>query len=306
MEDKGNTRSKAAAAGQDPVSPLSHDKVRVRFVPHPSGIEGSDPKHPMAGGMADGAYVRFCLPVMQATGKYANVFSDQEREWLEGALGLDFGALNPNRVEGNFWDTYTVKVGKEGMTLDLSDPDQLIQYRVLLANGDVVAKSVEELQDRPRASFKFVLVKEADESRLENSKMDATMKSYKEFGRIESDYDTMRVLVELLDGRPYAANTKPDFLRSRVNQLIQADARAFLAAATDPQLRAKVTLMRGVELGKVSRRGDYYYLRSDNTPLCEPGQDPTLSAAARWLDMPSHQDVRAILESEVGKARAQK
>ena len=132
--------------------------------------------------------------------------------------------------------------------------------------------------------------------------MDAVMQCYKEFGKIDSDIDTMRVLVELLDARPYSPNEKADFLRSRINVLIQNDAKKFLSAITDPLLHTKVIIRRSVELGALTKRGDYYYTK-DNTPLCEAGEDPTLSVAARYLNIPSHQDLKFILESEVGKVK---
>ena len=37
--------------------------------------------------------------------------------------------------------------------------------------------------------------------------------------------------------------------------------------------------------------------------LCDSGEDPTLSVAARYLNLPSHTDIKFILESEVGKNR---
>ena len=93
------------------------------------------------------------------------------------------------------------------------------------------------------------------------------------------------------------------FLRSRISQLIQADPKKFLAQITDPLLHAKVLIRRGTEVGVLTKRGDYYYLKSDNSPLCDAGEDPTLSIAAKYLNLPSHQDIKFILESEVGKNR---
>ena len=113
----------------------------------------------------------------------------------------------------------------------------------------------------------------------------------------------MRVLCELLDSRPYAANTKADFLRSRINSLIQADPKTFLSNITDPMLPPKVIIRRATELGKIVKRGDYLYLAGDGSPLCENGENPTLAIAARYLNSPAHQDIKFLLESEVDKNR---
>ena len=113
----------------------------------------------------------------------------------------------------------------------------------------------------------------------------------------------MRVLVELLDSRPYSPNEKAEFFRARINTLIQKDAKTFLSAVTDPLLHTKVILRRATELGKIAKRGDYYYLSSDGSPLCETGENPTLSIAARFINSPAHQDIKFLLESEVDKNR---
>ena len=284
------------------VNPLRNEKIYVRFVPKDNGLPKN---HVCSGGKADGAGTSFCVPVLRSTGQYKNILTNAEKDFLEEALGLDYNALSVYKKENNYWDNYFVRIdnAKEGIHLNLADPEDYIKYKVLLANSDFVAPSVQERIDRPKATYQFELVRESEEDTIETAKMDATMQSYKEFGKIESDQDTMRVLVELLDARPYSANEKAVFLKSRISQLIQNDPKKFLNAITDPLLHAKVLLRRGTEVGVLTKRGDYYYLKSDNSPLCETGEDPTLSVAARYINLPSHQDIKFILESEVGKNR---
>lgn len=301
MEDI-NARKKQKVSTEDIVNPLRAERVTVRFIPRKGGPDGDRKYHPLFGGMADGAYAKYCVPRL-SSGVLKDPLTKNEKAFLEEALGLEYNALSVYKPNNNYWADYYVTVGKEGLTLDLNDPEQYIKYKVLLLNNDEIAPSVEALQDRPRATYRFVLVREADETALENAKMDTTMACYKEFGKIDSDKDTMRTLVELLDVRPYAETTKIDTLRSRINVLIQNDPKAFLRAVTDPMLHTKMLLRRGVEIGKVSRTNDKYYLKADNSPLCDIGEDSTLSIAARWLNLPAHQDIKAILESAVEKAR---
>lgn len=298
--EKTVARKETAKMSEVKTNPLRNEKVFIRFVPKPDDL----PKgHVLSGGVADGAFRIFCVPILKSTGSYKNVLTNEEKEYLEDALGLDSNALSVYKKEDNYWDNYKVLIPdvKEGLHLDLSDPEDYIKYKVLLANSEIVAPSVKERQERYKATYQFEVVRESEETSLENAKMDATMASYKEFGKIESDLDTMRVVTELLDARPYAVNTKSDFLRSRINMLIQKDPRHFLSVITDPLLHTKVVLRRSQELGKVTKRGDYYYLASDGTPLCDNGQNPTLDIAAQFLNSPAHQDIKFILESEVNK-----
>lgn len=282
------------------TNPLHNERVYVRFIMRDNGL----PKgHVLSGGKADGAITSVCVPVLRSTGTFKNVLTNDEKEYLENALGLDYNALSVYKKENNYWDNYRVALTKEGIHLDLSDPEDYIKYKVLLANSDIIAPSVQERIDRPRATYQFELVRENEEASIETAKMDATMASYREFGKIENDIDTMRVLIELLDSRPYAMNTKAEFLKARINTLIQADPKTFLSSITDPMLHTKVIIRRSQELGKITKRGDYYYLASDGSPLCENGENPTLSIAARYLNLPAHQDIKFILESEVDKNR---
>lgn len=306
MEDNtGKTRKAKAEKVNEGgfINPLRNEKVIVRFVPRRGGYGSDDPKHVMFGGMAENVEYKFCVPVLSSTGAYKNVLTNEEKEFLENVLGLDYNALSVYKKTDNFWENYTVSVGKRGKILDLSDPHDFIDYKVLLANDTYIAPNIEALQERPKATYRFVLVKAVDEAALENAKMNATMECYKEFGKIDNDIDTMRVLVELLDGRPYAANTKHDFLRSRCNILIQANANSFLSAIKDPLLHTKMLIRRCQELGKIAKKGDNYCLVSSGSPLCDLGETATLPIAARWLNQPANLDIKALLESDLAKAR---
>ena len=301
MEKKTKPEKKVTEMSEVKTNPLRNERIYVRFVPHESGFAGSNKSHVLYGGKADGAFTSLCVPILRSTGNYKNILTNDEKDFLEEALGLDYNALSVYKKDNNYWDNYKVQLTKEGIHLNLSDPEDFIKYKVLVANSDIVAPSVQERIDRPKATYQYEIVRETEESSLENAKMDATMSSYKEFGKIENDADTMRVLVELLDSRPYAQNTKSDFLRARINTLIQADPKTFLRTITDPLLHTKVIIRRAQELGKISKRGDYFYLASDGSPLCDNGENPTLPIAANYLNSPAHQDIKFLLESEIEK-----
>ena len=129
--------------------------------------------------------------------------------------------------------------------------------------------------------------------------MSTTMKCYKEFGKIEEDADTLRAIIETIDGRPLASTSKLEFLQTKANDLIQADSKIFLRAITDPMLPTKVLIRKAIEAGLISNRGNYLYLRSDNAPLCEANEEPTLNIAAKYLNNPKHQEIKFSLEAKL-------
>jgi len=300
MERQVEKKEKAVAKTN--VNPLVNEEVFVRFVPQPTGFGITDKKHVGYGGLFDGNSVTVCVPVL-SNGNFKNILTNEEKDFLENALGLDPNALSVYKTENNYWKNYKIRIEKEGLKLNLSDPNDYIRYKVLLANKNIVAPSVQERIDRPKATYRFEIVRSGEEASMESLKMDSTMESYKEFGKIENDIDTLRVLVELLDGRPYSSTESAVFFKSRVNQLIQKDPKRFLQYIKDPLLHTKMIIRRSVELGKVSMKNDYYYLASSGAPLCEQNEKSTLSVAARFLNQPANQDIKYILESEVEKAR---
>ena len=284
------------------VNPLRNEEIYVRFVPQATGFGIESKSHVGYGNLFDGNTVTLVVPIL-SNGRYKNILTNDEKDYLEKALGLDSNALSVYKTENNYWDNYKIRIDKEGMKLHLNDPQDYIRYKVLLANSDVIAPSVQERIDRPKATYRFELVRLGEEASMESMKMNATMESYKEFGKIEGDVDTMRVLVELLDGRPYSKTENAVFFRARINTLIQQDAKRFLQYIKDPLLHTKMIIRRSVELGKVSMKNDYYYLASDGSPLCEQNEKSTLAVAARFLNQPANQEIKFLLESEVDKNR---
>ena len=289
---------------EDLVSCLRNERVVVRHVPKLTGMWGNNPKHILAGGMAEGASRVFVVPRL-SSGMFVNVLTDKEKSFLEDIMGLEYNALSIYKKVDNFWDDSNenginkVRLTKQDNYFNLSDPEDYIRYKILLANKDFVAPSLQVLQDSPKATYQFVIISEGEETKTAKNNMSATMRCYKEFGKIEDDIETLRVIIETIDGRPTSKTAKLEFLQTKANDLIQADSKIFLRVITDPMLSTKVLIKRSIEAGLISNRGNYLYLRSDNTPLCEANEEPTLNIAAKYLNSPKHQEVKFALEAKL-------
>lgn len=277
---------------------LRNERVVVRFVPKEGGMI-TNPKHILYGGMAEGAVRYFTVPVLQSTGAFKNVLTDAEKEYLEQVMGLEYNALSIYKKENNYWENFRVRLTKQDTYLNLSDPNDYIKYKVLLANTNFIADSLETLQDRPRATYQYVLIKEGESEKRESDNISTIMKCYKEYGKIENDADTLKCIVELLDKRPLAKGTKIEFLQGKANTLIQSNPGLFYSTVTDPTLPVKVLIRRAVEEGVISRRGDQYYLKSDNSPLCGSNEEPTLNTAAKYLSLPKNQELKLSIEAKL-------
>lgn len=285
------------------INCLRNERVIVRHIPKTSNMI-TNPKHILYGGMAENATKTFTVPRL-SSGMYVNVLTDSEKTFLEHVMKLEVNALSIYRKTDNFWDDTNdkgisrVRLSKQDNYLNLSDPEDYIRYKILLANKNYIAPSLEALQDSPKASYQFVIISEGDETKNAKINMSATMRCYKEFGKVETDADILRTIIETIDGRPLASTSKLEFLQTKANDLIQADSRLFLKVITDPMLPTKVLIKKAIEAGLISNRGNFLYLRSDNTPLCESGEDPTLNIAAKYLNNPKHQELKFSLEAKL-------
>lgn len=279
---------------------LKNERILVRFVPkEDSNI--TNPKHILYGGMAEGAIKYYTVPILASTGTYKNVLTDDEKAFLESYMGLEYNALSVYNKTNNFWANFTVRLTKHDNYLDLSDPNDYIKYKVLLANTDFIADSLRTLNDHPKATYQFVMIKEGESEKREEEKMSVTMKCYKEYGKIEDDNDTLRCIIELIDNRPIAKNTKSEFLKSRINSLIQADPKLFYNIITDEYLNNKVLIKTATEEGVIKRRNNLYYF--EDTPLCPDGTESTLSVAAEYIGLGKNQDLKLRIEALLNKAK---
>ena len=293
-------QAKQPVAVDEPiVNCLRNERVIVKHVPKETGIV-RDPKHILYGGMAEGA-VRWLTVPRLTSGMYVNVLTNAEKACLEEVMGLEYNALSIYNKVDNFWDNYQVRLTKQDNFLNLADPDDYIKYKVLLANKDLIAPSLQDLEDHPKATYQFVIIHENEESQASKKKMNATMQAYMEFGKIQENADILRTIIETIDGRPTSKNSKIELLQEKVGKLIQADARLFVRVATDPLLSTKVLIKKAIEGGLISNRGGMLYLKADGTPLCEDNEEPTLNIAAKYLNMPKHQELKFAIEAKLKK-----
>ena len=287
------------------VSCLRNEKIKIKFIERNNGLPSN---HVLSGGMAEGAKISLVVPKLN-TGSFVNVLTDSEKSFLEEYMGLEYNALSIYKKpdEENFWNDANpnginkVELRKGIKYLDLSDPQQYIKYKILLANKNIICPSLTALKETPKATYRFVIIAEGEESKQAKNNMNNTMNCYKEYGKIEDNLDLLRMVVETLDGRPTASTVKLEFLQNKCNTLIQNDPKKFLSVITDPLLSTKSLIKLSIENGSIANRGNYLYLRSDNTPLCEQNEEPTLNFAAKYLNAPKHQDILFALQAKLNK-----
>lgn len=299
-EPKRQYRQKEELAGE-PVNCLRKETVIVKFVPSPNALVHSK-GHVLSGGMAEGSTKTFVTPRLR-NGQYVNVLTDNEMAYLEKVMRLEQGALSIYNKRDNFWDDSNehglgpIVLHKQNNYLDLSDPIDYIKYKVLLANKDRICPSLQELEDRPKATYQYVIINENAETQMNLTKNDAKREGYIKYGAICNDSDTLRTILEILTGRPVGSMTKIDFLQAKTMDEIEKDPRRFISIIKDELLPLKVLIKRATEAGLITRRNDLYYY--EGQPMCDDSEDSTLTNAAKYLSNAKRQELKFSLEAKL-------
>lgn len=284
------------------VNCLKNEQIIIRYLPRQSRMV-TNPKHVLFGGMAENATRTFVVPML-SSGRYVNVLTDSEKDFLEELMGLPPNALSIYKKVDNFWDDANeagiskVTLRKQDNYLNLANVEDYIRYKILLANKDYIAPSLEALETNPKATYQFVILTEDSETQSAKKGMTTLMQCYTAYGKIEDEVDTLRVIIETLTGVRVHKNTKKEFLQTKINELIQGNSKMFLKVATDPMLSTKVLIRRCVEEGLIAHRGNQYYIKDGNIPMCEDGE-PTLNVAAQWINLPKNQEIKLSLEAKL-------
>ena len=278
-------------------NPLRNERVIVRFVPKENDSI-TDRKHVAFGGLMDNAVRGFTVPML-SNGTYKNILTDNEKAYLEELLGLEANGLSVYNKKDNYWENFLIRLTKQDTILDLSNPEDYIKYKVLLANKDTIAPSMKVLREARKATYEYVIMEPNEEFSDSRNRVNNTMKCYEEFGAIKDKFDILKCIIETIDGRPINANTKIEFLQAKATDLISANPKLFLETITDPLLNTKVIIKKAVEAGIISKRGEYYYFREDGSPMCGPNEDPTFTIAAKYLSLPQNQELKFSIEAKL-------
>lgn len=278
------------------VACLKNEIVTARYIPRVKG-NVTNPKHVFYGGMAEGSAKWFTVPKSLESGTYVRVLTDEEQDYLEYIMGLEPGDLSVFRTEKNFWENKHVRLTKGDNHFDLSTPMGYINYKILLSNPDQIAPSLQVQKDRPKITHQYVLVNEQDEIKMANKDMSESQEAWMNFGKISDSFDTMKYVVEIVNGKVLSSDSKIEFIRAELNKIIKSNPKLLNDIVSDPHLDAKVLITKAVTAGVLKRRGDLYY--DGASPLSNGEDEPTLSVAAKYINHPKNQTVKLSIEAKL-------
>ena len=291
------------------VNCLRDERVIVRKLPRRTGLV-SDPNHVMSDGMHENAFHTYCVPKLQKSNTFVNVLTNDEKECLERAMGLEPNALSIYKQPEtkNFWSNAnpsglsSVTLKKRDNIFVMSNPIDYIAVKILLANKDKICPSMEEWEARPKETYDFVIIREGEESKASQNNTDVTIQAILKLGKISDDKEVLKLVVETMMGKKYANSTSAEWLRTQALDMIKStpkNAKMFLGIVEDDFLDNKVLIRKAIAKGLVADRGGFLYIKDGNQPMCGDGEEPTLNTAAKWLAKPRSQEMLFGLQAKV-------
>jgi hypothetical protein len=284
------------ASGDEFVSCLRNEKIVVRYATKPNK-NITDSKHELYGGMANGETRTFTVQMLR-NGQLSNTLTDSEKLFLENYMGLEHNALSIYLKKDNYWRGYQVRLSKSDNILDLSIPEDFIKYKVLLTNKDLICPSLKEFKDSRKETYQFYMISEGEEINQTNQSMTSKMEAMLELGKILENKSLLKVVVEIMNGRPISKSSKLDMIQAEAFKSVDANPKLFLSVAKDPYIKTKVLMAECLEHGLIISRSGLYYL-PNGEPLCEGGEDSTLAMAAKYLNSPKRQEIKLTLEAKL-------
>lgn len=275
---------------------LPQRKVTVRYIMRKKGMAANvNDDHVIAGGMLNTAEREFCVPLSR-NGYLTNVLTKEEKDFLESHEGLnrDLSVYSSK----DFWEKRRVKLFKGDNILDLSNPIDYIDYKILLSNRDFIAPSLSEKNNK--LTYQFVIVDEGEERQMQKQTFNYKKKAFKLYSNIENSEEILRGVLRIINKRPVSKESTLEWLQSEVEKIIDDNAKAFVELIEDPIYEYKILLAQAVEKGLVISQNQRY-ATAEGIELSDPGQIASFDNAVKYLADPKNQELADILKAKLSK-----
>lgn len=285
---------------------LPNKRIKVVPVMRAHGII-QDPKHE-AFFLFGNSTRRYC--VAKEGSRLIDPLTAEEKAFFEdktvSGMAFDPGDLSPyakhikfaakNGRPRSYWDTREAKIDltKNGKVLDLSNPKDYLEYKILLTNKDEIAPNAKEMFRKK--TYWYALVEEDYEVQETNTKGQKLKQAYKLLGKMEDSREDMYQFLVLYGKKP-AQTAKPDYLEGEINKIITDDVDGFLKIAADKNLKEKILINKAVLAGAIKKQSNRYYLASGD-PMNLPGEINNIDGAVEYLQSPLNNDILAFLKAK--------
>lgn len=257
-----------------------------------------DPKHE-AFFLFGNATINICVP-MDKMGNLIDPLTPEEKEFFEdkskSGMPFDVGELSIyNKPEDNYWSKFRITLNKDERVLNLSNPKDYLEYKVLLTNKELIAPSGDTQFDK--MTYKFALISEDFAQKTNLDEADQNERAWTKFGEIRNNRAYMSNFLKIY-GRMPSEDANDDFLRNEISKIIKEDIKSFLDITEDEMFEDKILIHRAVRAGAIKvSKGNYTLLGGDK--MCEPGDKADIVNAIKFLKDPENQEIYATVRERI-------
>lgn len=285
---------------------LPNKRIKVVPVMSAKGII-KDPKHD-AFFLFGNSTRRYC--VAKEGSRLINPLTSDEVAFFEdktiSGMAFEAGDLSPyakhnkfaakNGRPRSYWDTREAKIdlNKSGKVLDLSNPKDYLEYKILLTNRDEIAPNAKEMYRKK--TYWYALVEEDYEIQETNTKGQKLKQAYKLLGKMEDSREDMYQFL-ILYGKKPTQTSKPNYLEAEITKIINEDVDGFLKIAADKNLKEKILINKAVIAGAIKKQSNRYYL-AGGEPMSLPGEINNIEGAIDFIQSPLNNDILAYLKAK--------
>jgi len=204
---------------------------------------------------------------------------------FEQLLKLKPGTLS--RYNKDYWGTFRIKIPKNGLTLHLNNPKDLLIYTILLEHQQVANSEVEK-SDSPFAQY--VLTSTLQEAKVVAKKVNLKKEAYKLFSAMSTT--DMEGFLKVYGKKP-GKNATSDWLESEIGKIIELNPQDFINIAKDSSLKIKIFIADCIDKGALKKIGSKYALTGGDVIAY------SIEEAITYLTDKANQEVYINLKSKL-------
>ena len=222
------------------------------------------------------------ITAKQGRGGYHTGLSEEARIQLEKDLFLEENTLSPY---SKYWVEYAIFVYDKELTLDLTNPKDLLDYHLCLTSPRV-ANSVNELENWPKAEY---VIYDAEEDAKKDNR--AIQERRRAFGKFAKMSTAEMIDVLKLTGKR-ATNMTATMVENVIDQMIQDNPEEFNRVLDLPGFKTRVLIEDLLNINAIRKNGTHYLVGDEAI-----GHD--LESAVLYLENPKNQNMLISLKNKL-------